>query len=89
MLSRADEDTYQVTSTPEEGGHASYDAIAAQVPKLTYEVFLWRSQYKIQHDAWKGTLPRCNHLDEHIIRKPSLSRFQIPTHLNPTPLSLF
>ena len=30
-----------------------------------------------------------HHLDGHIIRKPLLSRFQISTHLNPTPISLF
>ena len=55
---------------------------------VNYKASLWRSPYKIQCVAWKGTLPCCNHLDEHIIWKPSSSRFQISTHLNPTPMSL-
>ena len=48
---------------PGEGGHVSYNVNAAHVPMLAYVVSFWRSLYEIQYDAWKGILPRCNHLD--------------------------
>ena len=56
---------------------------------LSHKVSLWRSPYKIQLECSFAALPPLNLAGKHIIRKPSLSRFQIFTYLNPTPMSLF
>ena len=71
------------TIGPEEGGHVSYDAIAVHVPmRFLYGDLCTKSSMMPEN----GTLPHCDDLDGHIIQKPS---FQISTHLNPTPMSLF
>ena len=68
--------------TTEEGGHVSRDLCCRLCTiRLSY------GDLRI-NPIRCGNLPRCNHLGEHIIRKPSSSRFQISTHLNPIPMSL-